>query len=372
MYTDFFELTDKPFELLPNPRFLYLSKGHKKALSYLRYSIQDRVGFTLLTGEVGSGKTTLLRNTIKEVDAGTPLAMIFNTCVDAVQLLAMVNEEFGLDIAGKGKVALLSELNDFLVTQSGAGQLPILIIDEAQNLSPEALEEVRLLSNLEADCFRLLQIILVGQPELKDVISQPCLRQLRQRISIACHLGPLGRDETEDYIYHRLDTAGKRDAVVFADGTFDRIHDFSGGVPRLINVICDFLLLAAFVDETRNIGIELVLEAVKELSVESTPETGIAAPQTQIQAVTRAHSRLEGRLDRMEEQYARLHSLRPERLALQERVTSHGRLLEYLINIQQSQFREVGEHLRTITGKVEKILPGFESSVVSFDARKKR
>jgi len=372
MYTTYFGLTAKPFELLPNPKFLYLSKGHRKALSYLQYSIQNQTGFTLFTGEVGSGKTTLVRNTIKQVGSSTPLALVFNTCVNAVQLLAMINEDFGLDVAGKGKVALLRELNDFLVAQRAVGCLPILIIDEAQNLSSESLEEVRLLSNLEADSFRLLQIILVGQPELKNIIAQPCLRQLRQRISIACHLDSLSREETEDYIFHRMDTAGNRDAVVFKEGTLDLVYGFSEGVPRLVNVICDFLLLAAFVDETRYIDVDLVREAITELTLEPVLNPAAESSTSPSQCVTETHPHLEVRLARMENEYSRFNSLRSERAALQERLTSQGRLLEYLINIQQSQFREVGERLRTITEKVEKMIPGHESGAICLEARKRR
>ena len=268
MYTEFFGLSAKPFELLPNPKFLYLSKGHRKALSYLQYGVQEHAGFTLLTGEVGSGKTTLLRDIINRISSDTTLSMIFNTRVDAQQLIGMINEDFGLLSAGKDKVQLLRELNDFLLAECTAGRQPIIIIDEAQNLSTDALEEIRLLSNLEADNFKLMQIILVGQPELKQIISNPSLRQLRQRISISCHLNPLNREETEEYIFHRLATVGNRDCVVFLDGVFDMIYRFSGGIPRLINLLCDFLLLSAFVEETREIDVELVKDAVTELSFE--------------------------------------------------------------------------------------------------------
>lgn len=372
MYTDFFGLTQKPFELLPNPKFLYLSKGHQKALSYLRYSIQDRVGFTLLTGEVGSGKTMLLRNTIKEVNANTPYALIFNTCIDATQLLAMINEDFGLDIAMKDKVALLRDLNDFLVEQSISGVLPILIIDEAQNLSAEALEEVRLLSNLEADCFKLLQIILVGQPELKDLIAQPGLRQLRQRISIACHLGPLSRVETEDYVFHRMAVAGNRDGIIFQEGSFDLIYSFSGGVPRLVNVICDFLLLAAFVEETKLITADLVHEAITELTLEPVSKTTMESSPNKPQGVAMVYLQIEERLTKIENEYLRVNSMRSEHVSFQDRLSSHGRLLEYLINIQQTQFREVEERLKTINKKVERMLPSSDGSVIRFGTYRKR
>lgn len=279
MYTEFFGLREKPFELLPNPKFLFLSKGHKKALSYLEYGIQERVGFTLLTGEVGSGKTTLLRNLLKELGERTTLSMVFNTRVDARQLLALINEDFGLAVEGKDKVTLLRELNDFLVEENSNGRRPIVIIDEAQNLNAEALEEIRLLSNLEFDSFKMLQIVLVGQPELKELLARPELRQLRQRISVSCHLGPLDREETEAYIFHRLEVAGNRAAVELSEEVLDGIYAFTTGGPRQINVICDFMLLAAFVESNRELTPDLLAEARKELSLLAPEKEPPPAPE---------------------------------------------------------------------------------------------
>ena len=266
MYESFFGLNSKPFDLVPDPRFLYLGRAHQKALNHLQYGIQEGAGFVLLTGEVGSGKTTIIRNLVSQLDAGVCLAMVFNTRVNGEQLLALINDDFGLETAGKDKVILLRELNDFLVDRHAARCRPILIIDEAQNLSPETLEEVRLLSNIEASHSKLLQIILVGQPELQKVLARPDLRQLRQRISINCHLDPLSRQETESYILHRLQLAGNREAVRFAEGTFDVIFDYSRGTPRLINILCDFLLLAAFVEMTLVLNLDLVKEVAGEFS----------------------------------------------------------------------------------------------------------
>jgi type II secretory pathway predicted ATPase ExeA len=177
--------------------------------------------------------------------------MVFNTRVDGVQLLAMINEDFGLSPEGRDKPSLLRDLNDFLIEQHALSLRPIIIIDEAQNLTPDALEEIRLLSNLETDSLKLVQIILVGQPELRDLIGAPALRQLRQRISVNCHLIPLTRQETEAYVYHRLEVAGNRQAAVFETGVFDIIYQFSTGIPRRINLFCDFVLLAAFIDGSR-------------------------------------------------------------------------------------------------------------------------
>ena len=352
MYTEFFGLNAKPFELLPNPKFLYLSKGHRKALSYLEYGVQEHAGFTLMTGEVGSGKTTLLRNIINKISGDVTLAMVFNTKVDGSQLLTMINEDFGLRVEGRSKVELLSDLNDFLLAECSEDRQPIIIIDEAQNLSEEALEEIRLLSNLEADSFKLVQIILVGQPELKQIIAQPSLRQLRQRISISCHLTPLNREETEEYIFHRLATVGNRDCVSFSAEGLDLIFAFSSGVPRLINVICDFLLLSAFVEETHEISNELIEDAIKELSFGDS-----SAPEPTLHSVPRTTDNYSAdeRLVRIEENFSKLSSNRAEQEAILERLSSQGSILEYLINQQQSQFSKIEEQLKKNSAQIERL-----------------
>ena len=348
MYRDFFGLTDKPFELLPNPRFLYLSKGHKKALSYLEYGIQERAGFTLLTGEVGSGKTTLLRNVIKNLDSETTLSMVFNTTVAADQLLAMINEDFGLETAGKNKVTLLHELNDFLVEENSKNHRPIVIVDEAQNLSEESLEEIRLLSNLEFDSFKMMQIVLVGQPELKQLLAQPSLRQLRQRISVSCHLEPLSREETEAYIYHRLEIAGNRNALEFNEGVFDLIHEYSQGGPRLINVLCDFFLLSNFVEEKKEVDEDLVVEAIEELSIETLRNDESAAPTI---GNNQANPVIEERLFRMEKDIARLTG----KCAAMENKPDQGKILEYLITQHQLQYNIFEDKLRKMNFLINKL-----------------
>jgi general secretion pathway protein A len=266
MYEKFFGLQNKPFDLVPNPRFLFPSKSHRKALNFLHYGLQEKAGFILLTGEIGSGKTTVIREIVNKLDSSRVLSLVFNTRVNSNQLLAMINDDFGLETEGKDKVLLLRELNDFLIKKHGENCFPVIIIDEAQNLSPDTLEEIRLLSNLEKDDCKLVQIILVGQPELKKIIAQPELEQLRQRIGIVCHLQPLNREEIEEYIFHRLEIAGNRNAVNFQEGALDIIFRLSQGIPRLINVSCDFLLLAAFVEETRELTLNLVEEVVGELA----------------------------------------------------------------------------------------------------------
>ncbi|OGP22182.1 MAG: ATPase [Deltaproteobacteria bacterium GWA2_55_10] len=268
-YEKFFNLKAKPFELVPNPEFLYLSKTHRKAMTYLEYGITERAGFILLTGEVGSGKTTLIRDLIRKLDSTVVLSKVFNTRVNSDQLIAMINDDFGLPVAGKDKTALIKDLYDFLIEMYAKGRHPVLVIDEAQNLDRELLEEVRMLSNLETDSSKLLQIILVGQPELKRMLAQPELRQFRQRINISCHLYNLMKEEVEGYIRHRLEIAGNRDAVKFESGAIDIIHRHSRGVPRLINIICDFILLTAFFEKTRTITGDAASEVIGELDFEN-------------------------------------------------------------------------------------------------------
>ncbi len=265
MYEKFFNLRTKPFDLIPNPDFLYVSKTHKKAMAYLEYGISEKAGFILMTGEVGSGKTTIIRDLIKKKKGNVTISKVFNTKVDSEQLISMINDDFGLDIKGKNKVLLLKELYDFLIEQYANGSHCILIIDEAQNLTPELLEEVRMLSNLETDVSKLLQIIVVGQPELRETLSVPEMRQFRQRIGISCHLYPFTRHETKEYIYHRLEIAGNREAVNFKGHTMDVIHHYSRGIPRLVNIICDFLMLSAFAEEKKDVDAYMVFEIVKDL-----------------------------------------------------------------------------------------------------------
>jgi putative secretion ATPase (PEP-CTERM system associated) len=308
MYEEFFGFRVKPFELVPNPDFMYLSGTHKKAITYLDYGINEKIGFILVTGEVGSGKTTIIRDLIKKMDAGVVLSKVFNTRVNSEQLISMINDDFGLNVEGKGKVILLKELYDFLIEQYAEGMHPVLIIDEAQNLTPELLEEVRMLSNLETDRTKLLQIIMVGQPELRNTLAQPALRQLRQRISISCHILPLTLEETMDYVFHRLEVAGNRNAVSFADGAFDIIYNFSRGVPRIINIACDFLLLTAYVEEAREVSVEMVNEVVESLESENrywqdeSPSASGNSQGEQFNAIA-------GSLDRIEKEICRTNML---------------------------------------------------------------
>ncbi|WP_282756064.1 XrtA/PEP-CTERM system-associated ATPase [Desulfuromonas thiophila] len=328
MYEAYFGLTAKPFELVPNPRYLFDSRSHKKALNYLRYGLREGAGFILLSGEVGSGKTTIIRNIVRQLSDDMVLASLFNTRASAVEMLAMINEEFGLDVAGRDKVALLRDLNDYLLTLHAQGRRALIIIDEAQNLSPEVLEEIRLLSNLEAETVKLVQIVLVGQPELQAVITRPELRQLRQRIGVHCQLDPLSREETEAYVYHRLATAGNRDALNWQAGTFDMLFHYSGGIPRLINLFCDFSLLCAYADQTRELSLPLLQEVIGDLSWEVRPEVAAAVAE-QVVAVRMPDSALLAQLQQQEQ------------------------LLGQLLERQQEQGRALHEALERIDRRVK-------------------
>ncbi|MCM0083357.1 XrtA-associated ATPase [Geomonas sp. Red32] len=286
MYESFFNLKKKPFELVPDPDFIYLSRSHKKALTYLDYGIRERAGFILLTGEVGAGKTTIIRDLLNKKYDRLVTAKVFNTRADSIQLLAMINDDFGLPTAGKDRIALLRDLNDFLLEQYAAGKQPFLIIDEAQNLGADLLEEIRMLSNLESAHSKLLQIMLVGQPELRETLSGPGLMQLRQRISINCHLRALTPEETAEYVVHRMEVAGNAEALHFHKGVIEIIHYYSRGIPRLINIICDFIMLSAFAEEVREASVEMVREIIGDLDFENhywngiitTPIPAAAAP----------------------------------------------------------------------------------------------
>ncbi|QSV45028.1 XrtA/PEP-CTERM system-associated ATPase [Geobacter benzoatilyticus] len=278
MYEAFFKLAKKPFDLVPNPEFLFLSRSHKKAIAYMDYGIRERAGFILLTGDIGSGKTTLIRDLIRKHRGNVVLSKIFNTCVDSHQLLAMINDDFGLPIEGKDKITLLRELNEFLIDQYATGQQPVIIIDEAQNLTPAILEEIRMLSNLETDDAKLLQIILVGQPELRDHLAGAEMLQFRQRINVNCQLSPLSRVETENYVLHRLEVAGNRNAVTFTPEALDVVYKYSRGIPRLVNIICGFLMLSAFAEQTTVIDGDIACEIVGDLEFENKYWGGMPEP----------------------------------------------------------------------------------------------
>lgn len=265
MYNQFFGFKEKPFKLVPNPDYLFLSKSHEEALAHLTYAISQGDGFAEIIGEVGTGKTTICRAFLENLDENTDAAYIINPKMDSTQLLKAINDEFGIYAKEHNTKALIDRLNSFLMERRAAGKRAILIIDEAQNLDQEVLEQLRLLSNLETTKEKLLQIILVGQPELGEMLDSYELRQLGQRITLSCHIFPLTYEETKNYIQHRIHIASQKPAVKFTRPAFRSIYRFSGGIPRLINIACDRMLLIAFGNNQHKIAGKTAKKAVREL-----------------------------------------------------------------------------------------------------------
>jgi putative secretion ATPase (PEP-CTERM system associated) len=272
MYERFYQLRERPFALTPDPDYLYPSRVHREALSYLHYGIEGQAGFVVITGEIGSGKTTLLQTLLRELDRETTVARLVNTMLDPTELLESILIDFGLEPDPR-KPGMLRQLGEFLVSERSAGRLVLLVVDEAQNLSLPALEEVRMLSNLETEKSKLIHIVLVGQPDLRATLDQPDLEQLRQRITVSYHLGPLDADETAAYINHRLRRAAIGAPMEFPSQVSAVVHQRSGGVPRLINVICDAILLFGYGADQQTIDLALTDDALAELET-----TGVLPP----------------------------------------------------------------------------------------------
>jgi len=277
MYESFYGLKEKPFSLTPNPRYVFYSERYRAALDHLLYGLEQKEGFLLLTGMVGTGKTTLCRELLDRLDRSRfRTALIFNPFLDAREMLQALLTEFGVSYPPQAtKKELLDRLYRYLIAQLVDGFTSVVIFDEAQHLSPELLEQVRVLSNLETEEEKLLQIVLVGQPELRERIQQPSLAQLDQRVSLRCVLTDLDLEETKRYIYHRLNVAGAKGSITFTDRALRRIYDESGGIPRLINLICDRTLLAGFAAETTKLTPAHVAQAIASLRGDETGDRRI-------------------------------------------------------------------------------------------------
>jgi len=265
VYNDFYGFLESPFNLTPDPRFLFFSDKHREAFHHVLFGIRERKGFIQLTGEVGAGKTTVCRALLAELGEGYHTALILNPMLSGTQLVRSILAELGLEIPRSDRTAYLDVLNRFLLEQAEAGRDVVLLIDEAQDLPDELLEQVRLLSNLETDRRKLIQIVLVGQPELRDKLNARSLRQLRQRITVRYHLRPLDLDETERYISHRLHVAGADGRPSFTRGAVRTVHRYARGVPRLINAVCDKALLYGYVNATYELKGRAVRQAIREL-----------------------------------------------------------------------------------------------------------
>ncbi len=295
MYERFYGFRERPFSLTPDPSYLYPSRVHREALSHLRYGIEGHAGFTVITGEIGCGKTTLLQTVLRSIDRKTSISRLMNTMLDSRDLLEAIMLDFGIDPGpGRSKPYLIRDLARFLVDERKAGRLALLIIDEAQNLSVSALEEVRMLSNLETEKSKLVQIVLVGQPNLRDLLGRPELEQLRQRVTVIYHLEPLTADETHAYVNHRLRHASIGAPLTFSRDVTDVIHAHSRGVARTINVIADAVLLYGYGSDKRTVDLDLTAEVVTDLglsdrsgeemhrSVAAAPPVAETAPQAQL------------------------------------------------------------------------------------------
>ena len=266
MYNKFFGFREGPFQLVPNPAYLFLSKSHEETMANLNYAIYQGEGFVEITGEVGTGKTTLCRAFLEKIENETEAAYIFNPKLDSIQLLKTINDEFGISSNKNTIKDLIDVLNIFLMKKKASGKNVVLIVDEAQNLSNEVLEQLRLLSNLETNQSKLLQIIMVGQPELKDMLDSHELRQLGQRINVSSHLLPLTAKETIEYVQHRIHIASRKPGTKFARLAFYFIYKFSRGIPRLINIVCDRSLLTAYSLDQHRITAGIVRSSIRELT----------------------------------------------------------------------------------------------------------
>jgi general secretion pathway protein A len=266
MYSKYFGLQEMPFSIAPDPRYLYMSEQHREALAHLLYGFNSDGGFVLLTGEVGTGKTTVCRCLLQQIPADSAIAFILNPKLSVEELLETICDEFGIDYSSSNKSikSFVDLINTYLFDAHSKGVKAVLIIDEAQNLSSDVLEQLRLLTNLETDKRKLLQIILIGQPELKEKLDQTELRQLSQRIIARYHLGPLAHRDVKAYIRHRLSVAGIKKEL-FSSSVIDKIFDLSGGIPRLINLLCDRALLGTFVEERERVSSPILKKAASEV-----------------------------------------------------------------------------------------------------------
>ncbi len=265
VYLEFYGLRLSPFDITPNPRFLFHSAKHREAFNHLLYGIRERKGFVQLTGEVGAGKTTLCRALLEHLDGHYSTALILNPVLNADELMKAIATEYGLDVKGRDRLETVAAISDFLLKQTLAGKETVLIVDEAQNLTEDLLEQVRLISNIETDDRKLLQIVLLGQPELRERLNSHRLRQLRQRITVRYHLASLTRREVGQYIQHRLALAGARGFPAFTAPAVWRVFRYSRGIPRLVNAVCDKALLAGYVERSERINYRMVGRAIREL-----------------------------------------------------------------------------------------------------------
>ncbi len=264
MYKSYYGFKEKPFNMTPDPDYLFMSRGHSDTYTHLEYAIVENKGFVVITGEIGSGKTTLINFLLRRIKTNVRVGVLNQTMAQPKQFMKMICQEFGLDADGIDKAEMLNRIKGFLVQQFNSKSRVALIVDEAQNLPDKTIEEIRMLSNLESEKYHLIQIILVGQSELKDKLQQRKLEQFVQRITVYCHLNGLDKDEVDTYIRHRLSVGGTNNLDIFDQRATESIHKYSKGIPRLINIICDAALVYGYADELKVIGEDVIGEVVKD------------------------------------------------------------------------------------------------------------
>jgi general secretion pathway protein A len=300
MYESFYGFKEKPFDLHPDPDYLYMSRGHENTYTHLEYAIVENKGFVVVTGEIGSGKTTLTNYLLNKIGEEIQVGLVNNTNILPAEFLKMVCKEFELDPKTNDKAELIDIFSGYLIDQFAAGERVVLIVDEAQNLTNDTMEEIRMLSNIETEKHHLIQIILVGQPELKFKLQQSNLKQFVQRVTVHCHLKGLEKDEVKEYINHRLEVGGSDRYDIFDKETIDKIALYSRGIPRLINVLCDSALVYGFADELETIDIDILENVYEELrslgtftDYDAKPSAEPAAPKSAAAAPSTPDPRIE-------------------------------------------------------------------------------
>lgn len=365
MYWEHFGFSEPPFSLTPNPDFLFLSSHHQEAFAHLLYAIDTRAGFIELSGEVGTGKTTIIRTLLNQLDPATHrTALIFNPTLSPLGLLQEINREFGLPCTSCESRELHQSLNEFLLEENRADRTVVLVIDEAQNLAPSVLEQVRLISNLETERAKLIQIVLVGQPELKSLLGRQELRQLNQRITVRYHLQPMAFADVHEYIRHRIRVAaGGREPVTFAAGSIKKIYRFSGGLPRLINAVCDRALLLAYTTERREISPAMAQQSIADI-IKDEPRTRFRLVPVALSILGIAILAIAGTL--FMSQQADTHKELPSAPALQATASSAGHEQQTSANgvkVLQELLKETGHYNGSLDGIFSS---ATESAVRSF------
>ena len=345
MYLEFFKLKELPFRLTPDSEFLYMSGAHSRAKAYMDYSVWNREGFVVITGEIGSGKTTLIQKLLSELDENVLVAKIFQTQLDEVEFLQAILVEFGLNPFNAKKVELIDMLNTFLLNSFFELKQLVLIVDDAHNLSLKVLEEIRMLSGLETRKEKVLHVILVGQPALNDVLDSQEMEQLTQRIRLRYHIKPLSENDTRDYILHRLTIAGAEDpGKIFAPDTIPIIYKYTGGLPRLINTLCDTAMTCAFADNIHSVSMSVLNTAIEELQWQPYGKrvkkrrseiegTGGSEMQGLLHDTTKALLDLGGQLNR-------LNAATPALSSLSARVTAIEAQLKRIADLLEARKRE--------------------------------